>query len=538
MISRLAWCLSIVILAHCYCGHAGGADATSTVIRQSPDDVQRLADRIDELIAARWQADAISPTKAADDAEFMRRVWLDVAGKIPTAADASDFLESEQPDKRRRLVDKLLSGPNYVVNATNFWRSVLMPEAETNFNVRFMLPSFEAWLRQRIDEETHYDDLVREILTTPLAGANPYRSDTNLTPVAFYLAKETKPENLAAATSRMFLGIRLECAQCHDHPFDEWTQQDFWGYATFFAALERQQPGRNSLLGQLRELFARRTLKIPETTQEVEAKYLGGATPTIPSGTSARIALADWVTSSENVYFSRAAVNRLWGHFFGVGLVDQVDDFSEHNPPSHPELLDLLAEEFSAHEFDVAFLIRAMTASRTYQLSSTAESSAPSTDPQSFSRMAVKGLTAEQLYDSIAQAIGLHETFDNNQRARFNGGARSRFLEQFSDVASGPTARQRSVLQALTLMNGELVTNATSLESSMTLAAIADYPLFDTAQRVDALFLSTLSRKPSSREKERFVNYIELGEPELGRQQALSDVFWILLNSSEFSVNH
>ena len=538
--SRALCCLVVASTLHLI------ADDAASQQPPARDDVQQLADRIDDLIAKKWSENDVVSVSPSDDSEYLRRVWLDIAGKIPTAADSQDFLDEKSNDKRQRLVDDLLNGPNYVVNSANFWRAVLIPEADTDFNVRFMLPAFEGWLRQRLDENKAYDDLVSEILTMPLSGTNVLRNRNSLSPIAFYQSKEIKPENLAAATSRMFLGIRIECAQCHDHPFDTWKQDDFWGYAAFFAAMQREpQRGANGFLSQLKELFNRRTLNVPGTDEVLKATFLTGESPKIPNGTSARMMLADWMTSKENPYFARTAANRVWGHFFGIGIVDPVDDFSELNPPSHPELLDLLAAELIEHDFDMKFLVRAITASRTYQLTSSSRSADDDTNPRLFSRMAVKGMTAEQLYGSIAQAVGTHETFEESQQGRFRGTTtRSQFMEQFSDSSSGPTERQTSVLQALSMMNGRLVNDATGLESSRTLTGIIDYPGFDDSRRIEALFLATLNRKPRPEELERFVAYVESesvdrqkdGDEKSGR--AISDVFWTLLNSSEFSLNH
>jgi hypothetical protein len=233
-LSRILFCLIAVSTLHLSAQHAAAQQQAAT------DDVQRLADQIDDLIAKEWSENDVVSASPSDDSEYLRRVWLDIAGKIPTAADSQDFIDEKSNDKRRRLVDELLNGPNYVVNSANFWRAVLIPDADTNFNVRFMLPAFESWLRQRLDENKAYDELVSEILTTPMSGTNAFRNRNTLSPIAFYESKEIKPESLAAATSRMFLGIRIECAQCHDHPFDTWEQNDFWGYAAFFAAMQRE----------------------------------------------------------------------------------------------------------------------------------------------------------------------------------------------------------------------------------------------------------------------------------------------------------
>lgn len=499
-------------------------------------DVQQLSEQIDQYVARHWSNNNVRPSARADDSEFLRRAWLDLAGRIPTAADTRDFLEDTRPDKRRQLIDDLLDGPNYVVNSTNVWRSVLIPEADTDFNVRFMVPAFEGWLRRQFDENRPYDALVREILTTPVAGGNAYDT-ANATPLAFYQAKEIKPENLAAATSRMFLGIRIECAQCHDHPFDAWKQRDFWGYASFFSGMQRQNR-QIGFLGQLQELFNRQSLAIPDSEEVVQATYLTGVSPKIPAGSSARITLADWMTSHENPYFARTAVNRIWGQLFGIGIVDPIDDFSDSNPPSHPELLDCLAREFVAHDFDLKFIIRAITNSNTYQLTSAADESQRDVDPRLFSRMSVKGMTAEQLFDSLSQAVGSHESFDQQQRMQFAQTGRQAFIQQFSDSASGPTDRQTSVLQALAMMNGSLVAEATDLQKSRTLAGIIEFPGFDDQDRLESLFLAALNRKPRQAEMDMFLPYVVTAESPEKRVAAFSDVFWVLLNSTEFSLNH
>jgi hypothetical protein len=513
------------------------------------DEIQRVADRIDQLITHRWEIEQIQPAGPADDAEFLRRVWLDIAGRIPPAADVLDFLEDDSPMKRRQAVDDLLSGPNYVLNFTNFWRTVMLPEVDSNFNARFLTPGFEAWLRTRLIDDTHCDELVREILTASISGSNQFNAPAG-TPVAFYQAKEVKPENLAAATSRMFLGVRIECAQCHDHPFDHWKRKDFWGYAAFFASIQRRPVrGNNGFLGAIQELFNKRTLKIPDSNEVAEPTFLDGESPEIPATLSPRTKLAEWMTTKENPYFARTAVNRIWGHFFGIGIVDPVDDFSANNPPSHPELLDFLATELAGHDFDLKFLIRAIMRSRTYQL--TSRNFATQEDPPErlFARMPIKGMTAEQLYDSLSQAIGSPSQFDPSRNAAFQMTPRRQFVDEFSDNASAPTERQKSVLQALAIMNGNVVSDATKWQKSITLRSIVDFPGFDTRRRIETMFVATLSRKPSSEELNRFVAYVGTGEgsDEMSKRfpmkkspykTAMGDVFWALLNSNEFSLNH
>jgi hypothetical protein len=244
------------------------------------------------------------------------------------------------------------------------------------------------------------------------------------------------------------------------------------------------------------------------------------------------------MTAKQNPYFAKSVVNRMWGHFFGVGIVDPIDDFGETNKPSHPELLDELAADFAAHDFDLKYLIRGITASQTYQRSSRKTHDSQSV-PQHFARMAVQGLTGEQLFDSIAVAVGHLESFQQQQPFQLNQtGPRAEFLELFAPDNNSPIERQTSILQALALMNGQFTATATSLDQSSTLSAIAEFPLMKTPDRIEALYLAGLTRKPRPEELDRLTKYVESGGPSKNQKQALTDVFWALLNSSEFLFNH
>jgi hypothetical protein len=520
-------------------------------------DVQALAARIDKYIADGWNAAHAEPAPPADDAEFLRRAYLDLAGRIPSVTEARTFLKDTRADKRERLVEKLLEGPRYVNHFTNVWRSLLLPEADTSFQVRFLVPTFETWVRKQLAKNAPYDQMVRELVTTPVGpdtmqGQFGERTQGGeATPVAFYLAKDIKPENVAAATSRLFLGVRLECAQCHNHPFAAWKREQFWGYTAFFAGLQRQAQG--DFATAAREITDRREVSIPGTEKIVQAAFLDGSEPQWKYKVSSRATLADWMTSPKNPYFARAAVNRTWAYFFGTGLVDPVDEMiGGDSTCSHPELLDELAREFVAHQFDLKFLMRAITGSRAYQLSSAATHPSQA-EPRLFAKMTVRGLTPEQLFDSVAQATGYQEGPPPDPRTQpfGNQNARAEFLAKFGRQADKPTETQTSILQALSLMNGQLIASATSLERSETLAAVADAPFLDTPGRVEALYLATLSRKPTSKELARVVRFIDEAlvvengqkeptpaEVEKRSGHALADVFWVLLNSGEFILNH
>lgn len=507
-----------------------------------PAAVAALAAKIDAHVAAGYAREKVVPSPLADDSEFIRRVYLDVVGRVPRVSETRQFLEDRSPDKRSQLVEKLLSSPQYAGHFTNVWRVLLVPN-NNNPQLQFFGTQLEPWLRKRLMEDVPYNRIVRELLTSsiPVNGimqgrAVNYQIDGN--PLAFFQFNEYKPENLAAATSRLFLGIKLECAQCHDHPFAKWSRQQFWEYAAFFAGFQR--PMNVNQFQALPENPDKFDLQIPGTDKTVKAKYLGGGEPKLDKGARGTAILAEWLTAPANPFLARAAVNRAWGHFFGIGIVDPVDDFGEDNQPTHPELLNDLTKAFADSGFDTKFLIRAITSSKTYQLSS--QLATGNVDqPRLFHRMALKGLTPEQLFDSLAQATGYRENaLQPQQRFAFNafGTARAEFLNKFGNASDKRTEYQTSILQALALMNGRFVADATHLERSEALAAVLDSPFLDWKQRLDTLFLATLCRPMRAEEASRLVKYVSDGGPSKDSRKAAADVFWALLNSTEFFLNH
>jgi hypothetical protein len=492
-------------------------------------DVEVLAAKIDELVAQRWKANKVKPALLADDAEFLRRVSLDLTGRIPRVAEVRSFLDDVKQGKRQRLIERLLETPQFVQHFANYWRAQMLPQG--NQQVQFQAPNFEKWLHKKIKENAAYDKLVRELLTfetNPQAGRRPPVNQFGETPFAFYTANEQKPENLAASASRLFLGVKLECAQCHKHPFAKWTKEQFWEFAAFFSEVRPAffAPGRQPVP------VKRGEIKMPGTDKIVKARFLDGKVPQWNKDDSARSTLVDWMTSAQNPYFAQTSVNNLWAYFFGVGLIEPIDE-PENNPPSHPELLKELSSQFVAHQYDVKFLIRAITSSKAYQLSS-AVTHPSQKDERLFARMSVKGMSPEQIYDSLAQAVSLP------QRANVRGGVgtpRAEFLARFASTDKR-TERQTSILQALALMNGKFIADATSLDRSATLAAVADAPFMNTAQKIETLFLATLTRKPRADEASKLATYVNSGGARQDARAALADVFWALLNSPEFILNH
>ena len=522
---------------------AGSAPQTPKRAGASTGDVRALTELIDREVAAKWAAAGVKPAPQADDAEFLRRVSLDLIGKVPTVAEVHAFLDDPAPDKRETLVDRLLDGPAYVTHFTRVWRALLLPEADSDFNVRFLAFDFDAWLKGQVAANAGYDVLARGIVSAPLVengrqGVNVYNRQGEPTPLAFYMAKEGKPENLAASTARLFLGVRIECAQCHDHPFARWKRDQFWGYAAFFGGV--QKTGDDDGFGPIREVPDRRELAIPGTDRVAQAGFLDGGEPQWRFRVGSRVTLADWMTSADNPYFARAGVNRLWAHFFGAGLVEPVDDLGEDKTASHPELFDELARRFAAGGFDVKFLIRALTASRAYRLSSDApaESSTPG-ESGLITHMAVKALTPHQLFDSLARASGqVERPGGRNPFEDELNSPRAGFLQKFARHDERPAETQTSILQSLALMNGSFVTRATDPRNGPLLGAVAEAPFLDTASRVETIYLAALGRKPRPEELSKMAAYVDRGGTSTDPKAALADVLWALLNSAEFLFNH
>jgi hypothetical protein len=508
------------------------------------DEARRVAAKIDEILAASWERAKVRPAPPADDAAFLRRASLDIAGKIPPVNDVRKFLADPSPEKRAQAVERLLESPGYVNHFTSTWMDLLIPEANADFQKRQLLSlGMHSWLRKQFVANTPYDKMVRELVTLPMTRAasgnqafDYYQGGGDVSPMGFYLAKQGKPEDLAASLGRLFLGVRLECAQCHDHPFGKWKREEFWSQAAFFAGMKG--PRGDQFFGQpITEASDRRELTIPNTDRVAQARFLDGGQPRWKFKVSARSTLADWMTTKDNPFFAKAIANRMWAHFLGVGIVEPVDDLVDDNPASHPEVLNLLAREFVEQGFDLKFLIRAITATKAYQLSSAMPG--PPSDPRTFSRMAVKGLTAEQLFESLCVATGYRDNMTLQQRLFSFGNTtpRTQFADLFTEQEK-KTEYHTSIPQALTMMNNQLIATATNPDSGEVLGAISASGFMSTEAKVEALYLAALSRKPRPEESARFVRYVEKGGVNDNSKKALADVFWALLNSTEFKFNH
>jgi hypothetical protein len=525
----MKWCSGFI--AALLASPALAADAPA----RPKTDPAALARVIDAQVDATLLAHKVPASPRADDAAFFRRINLALAGRVPVPSEVRLFLADTDPNKRAKAIDKLLASPAHANHLTTTWRGWLLPEAVTDQQVAGTVPQFEAWLRPRLQSNQPFDQFVTELLTVQLGGRQPIRPvdptdpDGLASPLAFYTAKLGKPENLAASTSRLFLGVQIECAQCHDHPFGKWSRDQFWGMAAFFAGVE--QP----MGGGLREVLDRRELSIPGADRTVPATFLDDKEPEWQFKKSPRVTLAAWITARDNPYFARATVNRLWAFMFGVGLVDPVDDFNDKNAPSHPELLDALAKAFVESGFDTRFILQAIARSETFQRSS-ATTHASQKEVRHYARFPTQALTPEQLYDSLSVVIGTGQEGPGGQYLQNPGSGRRQFVELFA-LTGRKTESPTTIIQALVLMNGGLVGAATTVESSRTLAAVVELPGLTEAERIEALYLTVLGRAPKAEELKRSTEYVKTGGSGESKSR-YADVLWALLNGVEFRTNH
>ena len=491
----------------------------------SKADAAGLAVLIDQHIESRLGGEGLRPADLADDAEFLRRVHLDLHGVVPTREQAETFLADSRPDKRARLVDELLASPRYGEYLADVWQGYLMSPLADDLPARS--DRLRRWLARQFNVAT-WDRIVSGLLT-----ATGKMEDN---PAVTYLIEGRLPRNvpdLTDLTSRYFMGVRLNCAQCHDHPFARWKQRDFWGMAAFFAPV--QTPARAKQVYQLG------VTDNPRLTLSAlrDAGMLDGFVPGAPAflgeqgkpdghGAS-RAVLARWLTAPENPYFARAMVNRTWWRLFGRGIVQPVDDMHEANPPTHPELLDLLAWRFTESGFDLKYITRAIVLSRAYQRTSRADGSAGERQAALFGRMQIKVLTAGQLYDSLESAFGPPA---KTPGMGHGGGARWEFTRFFGENGDpDPTAYRRGIPHLLRQMNSAQF-GGQNLDALVDRLAAPGRPTGDVAAD---LFLTILSRRPTGREQSQFQSCMQRAG---SAREAYRELVWALAMTAEFSLNH
>jgi hypothetical protein len=483
---------------------------------------------IDTLVSRRLKKLNIAPSEPADDATYLRRVYLDVIGTLPTSAEARRFLADQRSDRRARLVDELVERPEFADYWALKWADLLRVDRQVLGHKRAY--AFYRWIRGHFAANTPLDQFARELLTAegPLDENGP----------ANYYKVVAKPGEMASSLSQVLLGVRIACAECHHHPFDRWSQTDYYGMQAFFTPLAVKASGR----GEAVLASGNPETKHPRTGAAITAHALGAEPAAVPEG-DRRGTLAAWLTSPDNPWFARNLANRVWAHFLGRGLVEPLDDVRDTNPPSNPELLDALARYLVDKKFDLRQLVRTITAAQVYQLSARPNETNEK-DEQNFSRALFRRIDAEVLLDMVSQATGVAERFEGaapGTRALqlWDSKTTHYFLKLFGRPIRATACEcernhETSVAQVLHLLNS--VDLQAKLSHERGSVAKLERTLKDDGALVEEMYLTFFSRLPSAEEKSRAVAY--LGHDAGKRRHAAEDLAWGLMNSLEFVFNH
>jgi hypothetical protein len=495
---------------------------------------QELAEWIDAKFAEQYQQTGEQPAPLVDDTTFLRRLYLDLQGRIPTVAQVRDFVADQGTLKRQNNVERLVNADQRPdrysertsENLSRVWRRMMVPASAPGAAMAVQL---EPWLARQFAANTPYDQFARKLLLVslqpPMPGVVPQNQPSDNPDAAaalFQQAVGPMPENLASAYVRVFLGVRLNCAQCHDHPFnDNLKRGDFWGVAALLSGDNSKPPDPRPAP----TIVADSNLGLSYT-----AKLLWSNDPLkeIPAGKSPREVLADWMTSPENPNFAATAVNRTWQYLCGRGLAGSVDDLDRVSEGER-RVLDELAKLFVRSGYDMRWLTMGICQSRTYQQSYRPEAA----EEESFTHRPLKTLLPEQVFDSLEQALGLPVAkADNGPR---HNGERVQFVARMNESApETPIDYKGGIPQALMLMNGKLTAEATNLESSRTLRAVVEAPFLSTEAKIETLYLAALTRRPSEDEMIYLLNHVRQQSGEQEQKQAYAQILWGLINSPEF----
>jgi len=490
------------------------------------------ANYVDQLAMEKWKKLGLLPSPLCDDPTFIRRVTVDVCGRLPTVEETRRFLADTSPNKRAVLIDRLLESPDYPAFFAMRWGVILRNSRLAGADQATY--AFHNWLKDLIARNRPYDELVRGVV----AASGEWQDAPAIN--WYWQMRDDQLHQVTADTAQVFLGVRLQCARCHHHPYERWGQEDYYGLAGFFTRL-----GRKSF-GQPPPYFASSKVttgeKNPLTNKSPEPKYPDGAYAEFTAEDDPRHGLVDWMTEPDNPFFAKALVNRLWGHFMGRGLVDEVDDIRETNPASNPELLDALAKDFVEQKFDMKHIIRTLLNSRVYQLASE-PTEHNQHDRQNFARFYARRLIAEVLHDALDQACDVHTTFGNmggNARAVDlpHEGFGSYFLDTFDRprrVSGCECERSASatLAQVLLMANSSEVENKLANSKGRIASSLkANRPV---SEIIEDLYLAGYSRFPSAKEIKTTEQYVNQQED---KQRALEDVLWTIVNSKEFMFNH
>ena len=493
------------------------------------------ANVIDELIHAKLQKLRINPSAICTDEEFLRRASLDICGVLPTSDEYRSFMASADPQKRAALVDQLLVRKEFVDLWVMKWSELMMIRTvPTEVSYKAMLLYYN-WLQEKIEANTPIDQLVRELLSA--------KGGTFTEPATNYFQHERDTLKTAENVAQVFMGMRIQCAQCHNHPFDRWTMDDYYGFANFFAQIGRKrgEDPRETIVFN----SGNGDVKHPVGGRVVPPKFLGGAVPDT-QGRDRREVLANWLASPANEYFGRNLVNIVWAHFFGSGIVDEVDDVRVSNPPVNKALLDVLATRFVESKYDFKQLVREICTSNAYQRSTQANET-NAADDRNFSKARLRRIRSEVLLDVVTAATATQNKFQGlplGARAVqiADGNTSSYFLTTFGRATRGTACScevkmEPNLSQALHLLNGDTVQE--KIASGGVVKRMLDENR-SAEQIVEEVYLRTLTRMPTERERTLLLEILQdpAAQDPAAIQRNLEDSFWAILNSREFVFNH
>lgn len=487
---------------------------------------------IDELVWKQLQQLNITPSGLCDDHVFLRRATTDLCGRIPTAEEVHTFLNDESPDKRQQLVDRLLQEPDFADHWANKWMDLLRPNPY-RVGIKTVM-SYDRWIRERFHQRMPWDQFVRELIS---AKGGTWRNGA-----ATLFRDRRSPDEITTLVSQLFVGVRLECAKCHQHPFEKWGQDHFYSFAAYFGSIGRKGTGLSPPISGSEEfIFAGKKGRVahPVTGKTMEPRPLWGEATAGAEVADPREVLADWITSPENHLFAQVMANRIWADLMGRGLVEPVDDLRATNPASNQPLLEALGVHFRDTGFSITELMRTITSSHVYQLSSLTNDRNVE-DTRNYSRHYRHRLRAEVLLDAFAEISGVPQKFDamppgTSAKQIWTHRTTSLFLDTFGrpDPNQDPPCertKDSAVVQALHLMNSEKM--FTDLRSDEGTAAQLAASELTTPELADRIYRTVYGRQPTAEEIELVESV--LNEENADRRQSIEDLMWAMINTPEF----
>jgi hypothetical protein len=526
-----------------YQGHVAVFRATVPLGVPVPDWKFAGKTVVDQHTAKKWKDLGLVPSELCTDEQFYRRLSLDLTGSLPSPAEVTAFAADKDPAKRDKLVDRMLESAEYSYYFANKWADILRVKRRGQANRAKGTFGFHAWIREAMASDKPYDEFAREILAAT-------GDETTSPPVVWY--KElAQPENFVDDTAQVFLGLRMACAQCHHHPYEKWSQDDYWGLAAFFGRINRKnipEPGQDPNQQNARlAIFPRSSGNVinKRTNQPAVMKPLDGEPMTIAGDEDPRQKLVDWMVAPNNPFFARAVVNRYWAHFFGRGIVDPLDDMRVTNPPSNPELLDALAKDLVDHKYSLKHLVATICKSRTYQLSSM-PNEFNKHDKQNYARYYPKRLAAEVVFDAVSHATdsptkfaGLPDDVHAPRRAIMlpDESFQSYFLDVFGrpqriSACECERVNEANLAQVLHLLNSGEVQDKIARPGGRA-DKLAKDPRPDI-EKVTELFLWVVGHPPTEAKMQKALDHIERTR---NKKDAYEDILWALLNTKEFLFN-